>query len=204
MKFLVLALCVCAASAATFGQSPFGAGGYKPFQGFKNTPVAPAVTAAKTVASATASVAGPAAAVAASPFVAAGAAAYEAGSATYPIAKQVVNKAYSSDSEAQIVRSDFEVKPEGGYRYVYETANGISSDASGDYKQVGEAGAVVSQGSYRYTAPDGTPVEVTYVADENGYQPQGAVLPVGPGIPEAIARALKYIEEKTREGVQKY
>ncbi|KAJ8732724.1 hypothetical protein PYW07_015323 [Mythimna separata] len=200
MKFLVLALCVCAASAATFGQSPFGAGGYKPFQGFKNTPVAPAVTAAKTVASATASVAGPAAAVAASPFVAA----YEAGSATYQTAKQVVNKAYPSDGAAEVVRSDFEVNPDGGYRYAYETANGISSDASGNYKQVGEAGAVVSQGSYRYTAPDGTPVEVTYVADENGYQPQGAVLPVGPGIPEAIARALKYIEEKTREGVQKY
>lgn len=32
--------------------------------------------------------------------------------------------------------------------------------------------ALEVQGSNQYTAPDGTPVQITYVANENGYQPQ--------------------------------
>ncbi|KAJ8732057.1 hypothetical protein PYW08_014787 [Mythimna loreyi] len=203
MKFLVLALCVCAASAATFPQRSYGAGGYKPFQGFKNTPVAPAVTAAKTVASAAVPVAAQAAAVAASPFVAAAAVTADAASTTYQAAKQVVNKAYGSDAEVEILRSESEVNAD-GYNYGYETANGISSQVTGQYKKIGEEGAVVSQGSFRYYSPDGTPVEVTFVADENGYQPQSSVLPVGPAIPDAILRSLAYIAEKTKDSVQKY
>lgn len=31
---------------------------------------------------------------------------------------------------------------------------------------------VVSQGSFSWTSPEGVPVAITYVADENGYQPQ--------------------------------
>lgn len=48
------------------------------------------------------------------------------------------------------------------------------------------------QGSYKYTAPDGTPISVTYVADENGFHVEGAHLPTPPPIPEAILRSLQY------------
>lgn len=32
--------------------------------------------------------------------------------------------------------------------------------------------AISAQGSNQYTAPDGQVISLTYIADENGYQPQ--------------------------------
>ncbi|KAG7168937.1 Larval cuticle protein 2-like 1 [Homarus americanus] len=37
--------------------------------------------------------------------------------------------------------------------------------------------------SFQYSSPYGDPVEITFVADHGGYQPQGAVLPVAPPLP---------------------
>lgn len=55
-------------------------------------------------------------------------------------------------------------------------------------------------GSVSYTAPDGTPVNLKYVANENGYVAEGPHLPVAPvdtntppPTPVAIARALEWI-----------
>lgn len=48
------------------------------------------------------------------------------------------------------------------------------------------------QGNYQYGAHDGD-VKIEYVADENGYQPSGSVLPTPPPIPTAIVRLLEYI-----------
>lgn len=49
------------------------------------------------------------------------------------------------------------------------------------------------QGSFQYTADDGTPISLTYIADENGFQPQGAHLPTPPPIPPAIQRSLDFL-----------
>lgn len=93
---------MCAASAASYGATPFGAGGYKPYKSFQNTVAAPAVAVAKAVVT---------------PVAVASAAAYNAGSTVYQGAKQVVNKAYGSEEgQAAIVRSESDVSPD-GFRY---------------------------------------------------------------------------------------
>ncbi|RZF33382.1 hypothetical protein LSTR_LSTR011916 [Laodelphax striatellus] len=83
---------------------------------------------------------------------------------------------------------------DGRFNYQYETENGIQTAASGDLKNAGTPDeALVIQGSYSYTAPDGTPITVTYVADETGFHAEGAHLPTPPPIPEAIAKSLEYL-----------
>lgn len=54
--------------------------------------------------------------------------------------------------------------------YSYETGNGIVAEEQGYLKNAGnpETEAQVAQGSYSYTGPDGVPITVTYIADENG------------------------------------
>lgn len=78
------------------------------------------------------------------------------------------------------------------FSYSYETENGISAAQQGAPKQIEKDIAIVVQGNYQYSAPDGD-VKVEYVADENGYQPSGNVLPTPPPIPAAIVRLLDYI-----------
>ncbi|XP_011500283.1 PREDICTED: endocuticle structural glycoprotein SgAbd-8-like [Ceratosolen solmsi marchali] len=94
-----------------------------------------------------------------------------------------------------IVRQAQDISPEGSYSYSYETENGIAAAELGEPRVINEEGAaaIAAQGQFQYTAPDGTPIAVSYVADENGFQPQGAHLPVPQPIPEAIQRALDYI-----------
>lgn len=92
----------------------------------------------------------------------------------------------NADNQAQVLRSESVVNPD-SFQYEYETSNGIAANEAGQLKQfTEEESAIVSQGAFRYTAPDGTPISVQYVADENGYHPTGDHLPVSPPIPDYI------------------
>ncbi|XP_069947358.1 cuticle protein AMP1A-like [Cherax quadricarinatus] len=98
-------------------------------------------------------------------------------------APQSLSRYGDSSEEVAILRHDFVQGDDGGYKLDVETANGIVVAQSGS---PGEEGAVVKSGQYSYTAPDGTPVVVKFVADENGYQPQSDLLPVAPEFPHEI------------------
>lgn len=74
--------------------------------------------------------------------------------------------------------------------FSYETGNGISAQEQGALKN---PEAMEAQGSFQYTAPDGSAIQVTYVANEEGFQPQGPHIPTPPPIPAAIQRALDWI-----------
>lgn len=77
----------------------------------------------------------------------------------------------------------------------YETGNSITAEEQGFLKNAGqpEQEAQVAQGQYKYTSPEGQVIELSYIADENGFQPVGAHLPTPPPIPAAIQKALDYL-----------
>ncbi|KAH8406829.1 hypothetical protein KR222_005511 [Zaprionus bogoriensis] len=86
-----------------------------------------------------------------------------------PAAEQVEN-----------VRLHSDVGPD-GFNYGYENSDGSSQDAQGETKNLGTENEALSvRGSYKFIGDDGVTYEVTYIADENGFQPQGAHLPVAP------------------------
>ncbi|XP_055912846.1 larval cuticle protein 65Ag1-like [Eupeodes corollae] len=68
-----------------------------------------------------------------------------------------------------------------GFKYAVETSDGKSASEQGVLKNVGSENEAISvQGQFSYIGPDGVTYQVTYLADENGFQPQGAHLPVAP------------------------
>lgn len=92
------------------------------------------------------------------------------------------------EATAEVLRHETDVHPE-GYHFNYETSNGVVAEEQGSLQ--GEA--IAAHGSFQYVSPEGTPVKVTYVADENGFQPTGDHLPVPPPVPEHVLKAIEYI-----------
>ncbi|KAF3421745.1 hypothetical protein E2986_11189 [Frieseomelitta varia] len=93
---------------------------------------------------------------------------------------------------ATILKQSQDISADGSYSYSYETENGIYHSENGApvATDARSAPVIVTNGQYQYTSPDGTPVRVTYVADQNGFQPQGEHIPA---VPLLIQRALEYI-----------
>ncbi|KAI5631987.1 insect cuticle protein domain-containing protein [Phthorimaea operculella] len=129
------------------------------------------------------------------------------------------------DQAVAILKQDFDQQPDGSYRYSYEAENGIKAEETGTLKKASGPDAtdvIIAQGGFSYTAPDGTQINLNYIADdengfrpegdfsytapygtqinlnyitdvENGFRPEGAHLPTPPPIPPAIQKALDYL-----------
>ncbi|TKX27768.1 cuticular protein RR-1 [Spodoptera litura] len=67
--------------------------------------------------------------------------------------------------------------------FSFSTADGKQAQESGYLKDAfidnagNPQGTQVVQGSYAYISPEGTPIQVSYVADENGFRPSGVHIP---------------------------
>ncbi|CAH2083279.1 unnamed protein product [Euphydryas editha] len=103
----------------------------------------------------------------------------------------------NGEANAKILRQDIDIGQEGEYAWAIETDNGIVANEQGSLKAVpgADVPAETVQGQASWKSPEGEAVQLTYVADENGYQPQGSHIPTPPPIPVAILRALDYIRE---------
>ncbi|XP_045135816.1 cuticle protein AM1159-like [Portunus trituberculatus] len=124
--------------------------------------------------------------------------------AAVALAKPVYDDSHSFESleHIPILKDERVHEDDGRFSMDMETGNGISFSKSGTPD--GPEGTVVMSGVYSYTAPDGTPVEVKFVADEGGYQPDSALLPVAPAFPHPIPQfVLDQIAKAAREDAER-
>ncbi|XP_030572697.1 pupal cuticle protein Edg-78E [Drosophila novamexicana] len=90
--------------------------------------------------------------------------------------------------DAQITKFNTQADTDGSYSYEIENSENTVVSEQGQ-------GAVYAKGFYRYDSPEGIPVQLSYVADENGFQPQSDLLPTPPPIPDYILRSIEFIRQ---------
>ncbi|XP_061388201.1 endocuticle structural glycoprotein SgAbd-4 [Musca vetustissima] len=112
-----------------------------------------------------------------------------------PAQEQQAEIVTSSTTPATIIKQVDVNNPDGSFNSSYETSNGIKVENVGYMKKIVvprqelEDGQIIEEheelilvqsGSYSYMDPEGNIITLRYVADENGFQPQGDHLPVPP------------------------
>ncbi|XP_055610981.1 cuticle protein CP14.6-like [Uranotaenia lowii] len=90
------------------------------------------------------------------------------------------------DAHAQILSYENVLHEDGHYKWGYQTSNGIAAHEEG-------LGSHAANGEFAYTGPDGQQYRIVYVADENGFRPQGAHIPTPPPTPDHVIRSLEQI-----------
>ncbi|CAH2107392.1 unnamed protein product [Euphydryas editha] len=101
-----------------------------------------------------------------------------------------VYAAPQNPQDVQILRYDTNNDGLGSYNFAWELSDGSKHEESGQLKNQGAENEAISvQGKYSWVADDGVLYTVTYIADENGFQPQ---IEQGPGgaIPPAVVASL--------------
>ncbi|CAK1604177.1 unnamed protein product [Parnassius mnemosyne] len=93
-----------------------------------------------------------------------------------------------------IISFDKAQDTDGSYKTSYETGNHIYAEEQGYFKSVGEdKDALVQEGSYSYTAPDGQVINIEYTADELGFRVKGDHIPTPPPVSPEIQKGLDLI-----------
>merc|ERR1712055_917987 len=84
------------------------------------------------------------------------------------------------------------------FSHEFEAENGIIQAKSG---AAGSAGQSNLQGSFSVPLDDGSLGTLTYVADENGYQPTSNLLPVAPELPAHVVEMLEFVAAQQAAGL---
>ncbi|XP_042890996.1 cuticle protein AMP1A-like [Penaeus japonicus] len=102
------------------------------------------------------------------------------------------------ESEAETLLDERSDNGDGNFQYTFETSNGIRANKVGT---PGSEGQSNMEGSFSFPLADGTIAEVSFIADENGYQPSSDLLPVGPPPPEHVHELLRIADEQRAAGI---
>ncbi|XP_053653182.2 cuticle protein AM1199-like isoform X2 [Cherax quadricarinatus] len=86
----------------------------------------------------------------------------------------------------------------GNYNFNFETGDGISRQEQGAPQ--GPAGAVAAQGGWSFTFPDGTPGELKFVADNEGYRPESPLLPTPHPLPAHAVAQIEFARQQEGAG----
>lgn len=96
----------------------------------------------------------------------------------------------------KIIRLENQLRGD-GYNYIFETQNGINAEESGRIEATAEGKeGLRSHGFYEYIGDDGQLYRVDYVADTNGFLPQGDHIPK---VPPAIEKLLQYLASQPKK-----
>ncbi|KAL7051978.1 hypothetical protein ACKWTF_004715 [Chironomus riparius] len=84
----------------------------------------------------------------------------------------------SKDSEAVVISNTGSDDSAGNFASNFETSNNIKSEAKGSLRELTSENGTktfgeVQEGSYSYVGDDGKTYAVKWIADENGFQPEG-------------------------------
>ncbi|XP_026470560.1 flexible cuticle protein 12-like [Ctenocephalides felis] len=80
--------------------------------------------------------------------------------------------------EVEILRYDSDNIGVDGYKFAYELSDGTNRQEEAQLQNAGTENEAISvRGSYTWVAPDGQQYTVNFVADENGFRPEGAHIP---------------------------
>lgn len=98
----------------------------------------------------------------------------------------VAHGAISQGTHAETLKHNSQLNGDGSYKLDYSTSNGISAQEEG-------FGGHHASGGFAYYSPEGELIQLSYLADDNGFKPQGNHLPTPPPIPPQILKSLEYI-----------
>ncbi|XP_026328282.1 uncharacterized protein LOC113236435 [Hyposmocoma kahamanoa] len=95
-----------------------------------------------------------------------------------------------NQQDVQIVRYDVNNAGLDSYSFAWETSDGSKHEEQGELKNQGtENEGIAVRGQYSWIGPDQVLYTVTYIADENGFQPTIEQGPGG-GVPPAVVASL--------------
>ncbi|XP_046447551.1 endocuticle structural glycoprotein SgAbd-4-like [Daphnia pulex] len=103
--------------------------------------------------------------------------------------------AYGDKHPAIVSQSDVR-NIDGSSQWSFAGSDGTTREESQIQKQLTSgydketASGNTNKGSTYYISPEGQKITLTWISDENGFQPKGDHLPTPPPVPEEIARML--------------